>query len=118
VDVARSRRPATARRRGAEARAALARRQGAAIAVGHPTVPELFGDGVYEGGAVVLHALRGEVGDEVFFSIVRTWVERHGGGAATTDEFRALAAELAGRDLDGFFDAWLDVGDPPDAYPG
>jgi len=35
-------------------------------------------------GVWMLHVLRRTVGDEAFFAILRTWVERYGGGSATT----------------------------------
>ena len=79
------------------ARTALVGQQGATIAVDAPTVSELFGTGVYEGGGMVLHALRREIGDDDFFEILRQWVARYTGRSATSDEFELLAAEI-GRD--------------------
>ncbi|MFN8051877.1 MAG: M1 family metallopeptidase [Acidimicrobiales bacterium] len=67
----------------------------------------LFASNVYGGAAVVLQALRKTVGDDVFFSILRTWVTERSGTSATTADFQALASKLAGTDLTGFFDAWL-----------
>jgi aminopeptidase N len=99
------------------AESALLGQQRAEISVGEPTVDQLFGTGAYQGGAMVLHALRRELGDDDFFEILRLWVTRYSGGSATSDEFRSLAGEVAGRDLGEFFDAWLDSRDPPDKYP-
>ncbi|MBS1672510.1 MAG: M1 family metallopeptidase [Actinobacteria bacterium] len=71
--------------------------------------PELmFDDRVYKRGALLLHALRLTVGDDTFFGILRAWTGRFGGGTATTADFRELAASIAGRRLEAFFDAWLD----------
>jgi aminopeptidase N len=75
---------------------------------GRPRAATLFGPQVYEGAALVLHALRLEVGDETFFRILRGWVEEHRGGSASTADFTALASRLAGRDLGRFLAAWLD----------
>ena len=70
--------------------------------------PELmFDDRVYKRGALTLHAVRGVIGDEAFFDLLRTWVARHDGGTATTADFEALAEELTGRELTPVFDAWL-----------
>jgi aminopeptidase N len=99
------------------AESALRGQQDAAISVDDPTVNELFGTGVYDGGGMVLHALRLEVGDDAFFEMLRQWVARYGGASATSADFRSLASEIAGRDLDAFFDAWLSSPDPPDSYP-
>ena len=38
---------------------------------------------------------------------LRTWSKRYADGNASTEDFRALAGELSGRDLTAFFDAWL-----------
>jgi aminopeptidase N len=97
---------------------ALRGQQDAAISVDAPTLDQLFGNGVYKGGAMVLHALRLELGDDDFFEILRQWVARYNGRSATSDDFRSLAAEAAGRDLGPFFDDWLSSPDPPDSYPG
>ena len=70
--------------------------------------PELmFDDRVYKRGALLLHALRLTVGDDTFFTLVRTWVERHRYGSVTTAMFESLAAEVAGEPLDDLFDTWL-----------
>ncbi len=72
-----------------------------------PGPRDLFGPQVYLRGAFTLHALRVEVGDDVFFEILTTWNERFGGGNATTADFEALAEELSGDDLGDLFDDWL-----------
>jgi aminopeptidase N len=77
------------------------------IVVGDPGAALMFDDRVYKRGALTLHALRLTIGDEAFFDVLRAWTQRHAHGIATTDEFRALAAERSGRDLDELFDAWL-----------
>ncbi len=58
-----------------------------------PGADNLFGVTVYRRGALTLHVLRHEVGDDAFFRILRTWVDRYGGRTATTADFEALAAE-------------------------
>jgi aminopeptidase N len=70
--------------------------------------PELmFDDRVYKRGALTLHALRADVGDETFFEILRSWVGEHRGGTVDTAMFVAHASSVAGRDLGGLFDRWL-----------
>ncbi len=76
-------------------------------APGDPGPAGLFDRSVYRRGALTLHALRLEVGDEVFFDTLRTWIVRFGGGSASTADFIALSEELHGSSLDAFFDAWL-----------
>ena len=61
----------------------------------------------------MLHALRAEVGDTVFFEILPTYVERFGGGHASTEDFIALAEEMSGMELDELFADWLLGGTMP-----
>ena len=68
---------------------------------------ELFSVSAYERGAWVLHALRLEVGDDVFFPILREYYRRYAGGNATTADFIAVANEVSGRDLTDFLRAWI-----------
>lgn len=75
--------------------------------VGDPSSQSLFNPAVYFRGAWTLHALRLEVGDEIFFNILRTYAERFAYSNATTDDFIAIAEELAGIDLNELFDVWL-----------
>jgi len=63
---------------------------------------------VYEKGALVLHALRYVLGDETFFEVLREYVRTYAFTPSTVDDFRRLAAERAGENLDWFFDEWLD----------
>jgi aminopeptidase N len=74
---------------------------------GDPGPDGLFDISVYYRGALTLHVLRHELGDDAFFQLLQTWGERYGGQSATTADFEALAAEVAGRDLRPLFDAWL-----------
>lgn len=74
---------------------------------GDPGPEELFQGTVYLRGGLVLYALSQEIGDETFARLLPAWVERHGGGTASTGDLRALAEELSGVDLGDFFDAWV-----------
>ncbi|MFI6788674.1 M1 family metallopeptidase [Nonomuraea sp. NPDC050383] len=68
---------------------------------------DLFNQSVYRRGAMTLQAVRRAVGDQTFFTLLRTWVADHKYGNATTPEFIALAEKLSGKQLDSLFDAWL-----------
>ena len=74
---------------------------------GEPTADRLFNAGVYYWGALALHALRLEVGDENFFEILQTYHERFKGGNARTADFIAVAEDVSGKELSAFFDNWL-----------
>ncbi|CAL9421764.1 Aminopeptidase N [Streptomyces sp. enrichment culture] len=78
-----------------------------------PKAPEpgrktsIFRPSVYDGSALVLYALRQEIGRPAFERLQRIWVSRHRNSNATTADFIRLAGEVSGRDLDGFLHAWL-----------
>lgn len=61
---------------------------------------------VYERGALTLHALRHRVGDERFFTILRTYAERYRYGNASSADFFAIAQEVSDQELDTLFQHW------------
>lgn len=63
---------------------------------------------VYEKGALVLHALRYVLGDEAFFRVLREYADTYAFELSTVSDFRHLASEAGGENLDWFFDEWLD----------
>ena len=77
----------------------------------------LFGFETYDGGAVIVHALRLELGDEVFFPLLQRWLADNAGTSQSTGAFVALAEEESGRDLATFFEDWLYATDLPDDFP-
>jgi aminopeptidase N len=68
-----------------------------------PPPAELFGRDSYIKGAVVVHDLRQTMGDDAFFSGLRTYLERFDGGTATHEQFQNVMEEASGVDLDAFF---------------
>ena len=72
-----------------------------------PGPDDMFDDRIYKRGALTLHALRRTVGDEVFFTILHTWMQEHRYQLITTEQFIELAQRLCGLDLRAFFDAWV-----------
>ncbi len=84
-----------------------------APAPGDPGAAGLFDRSVYRRGGLTLHALRIDVGDDVFFDILQTWIGRFGGGSASTEDFVELSEELAGKSLTEFFAGWLGDGALP-----
>ncbi|WUW19132.1 M1 family metallopeptidase [Streptomyces sp. NBC_01465] len=67
----------------------------------------IFRPVVYDGSALVLYALRQEIGTGAFEQLERAWVRDYRDKSATTADFAALASRISGRDLSGFFRAWL-----------
>jgi aminopeptidase N len=83
----------------------------------HPTTADMFTINSYDGGAVILHALRKTIGDDLFFALLRRWVTDNNGASRTTEEFVALANEVAGQDLTAFFATWLYADNVPATFP-
>ena len=72
---------------GEQAEEALAqRREDGGPPTDAPTAATLFGFNVYEGGAVVVEALRREVGDEAFFALLTRWLADNAGTSVTTED--------------------------------
>lgn len=61
----------------------------------------------YNRGALMIHALHQEVGDDAFFQGLRTYVSRFGGQSVGQEAFEQVMEEAAGRDLDDFWGDWL-----------
>ncbi|MEU1319591.1 M1 family metallopeptidase [Streptomyces tibetensis] len=78
---------------------------------------DIFRPNVYDGAALVLYALRQEIGRPAFDRLERALAERHRDGTAATEDFVRLAAEISGRDLGGFFQGWL-YGEKTPPMPG
>ncbi|TAE26869.1 MAG: T9SS C-terminal target domain-containing protein [Cytophagales bacterium] len=63
----------------------------------------------YSKGAVVLHMLRGVLGEDVFFRAIKNYVAAPNlaYGTAITEDFQAIVEQTAGRKLDYFFREWI-----------
>jgi aminopeptidase N len=70
-------------------------------------VSSVFSPQAYLGGALVLYALRQEVGRTAFERIERTWLHRYRGRAASTRDFIRVASRASGEDVGDFLSAWL-----------
>jgi aminopeptidase N len=77
------------------------------VVIGDPGPAEMFSTAVYVRGALTLHALRLEVGDDTFFAILQAWTERYRNGNGATSDFIATAEDVSGQELSDFFQAWL-----------
>jgi aminopeptidase N len=71
-----------------------------------PIEPFMRPNDAYAKGAIVLHMLRMELGDDVFFRGVREYIDRHRLGEVETDDFRQSLEAASGRDLERFFTQW------------
>jgi aminopeptidase N len=64
-----------------------------------------------------LHALRLTIGDDAFFTLLRTWVAENKGTSRTTNDFITLAERVSRVSLTTFFDDWLFATSLPDQLP-
>ncbi|TSA25428.1 MAG: T9SS C-terminal target domain-containing protein [Ignavibacteriales bacterium] len=63
----------------------------------------------YKKGAIVLHMLRGIVGDDNFFKIMQQYANEPGlaYNVATTEDFQRIAERVSGMNLNYFFQEWI-----------
>lgn len=74
-------------------------------------VNNLFGKMIYNKGAWVLHMLRKEVGDSIFFKILRAYYSTYKYKNASTKDFKNICEKISKRDLSFFFDQWIYKGE-------
>ncbi|MDB5035799.1 MAG: hypothetical protein JWQ98_3040 [Chlorobi bacterium] len=68
----------------------------------------------YNKGALVLHLLRYELGEDAFWEGIRRYTRNGAGGNVTSYDLRKAMEETSGRDLSGFFRQWVEQsGVPP-----
>lgn len=71
----------------------------------------LFGTTVYDKGAWVLHMLRWEVGDEIFFKILKEYFNKYKYLNASTEDFKILSEQISKKNLENFFAQWVYKGE-------
>ncbi|MFC4913851.1 M1 family metallopeptidase [Actinomadura gamaensis] len=84
------------------------------VEIADPQRDTMFNSRVYSGGAMVLQFLKEKIGDDRFFTLLRTWAAQHRYGNGNTEQFVALASKVSGQDLTAFFKTWIySTGKPP-----
>ncbi|MFL6144000.1 MAG: M1 family metallopeptidase [Labedaea sp.] len=76
---------------------------------------------VYTKGALALHALRRQIGEDAFNRVLREWPAKHKDGNASWPEFEVFVQQTANQDLHEFFDVWFRGTERPAdkfLYPG
>ncbi len=68
--------------------------------------PSTYGAIVYGKGAMFFDALRREVGDEVFFAILRTYFREYRYRIAAPKDFLEVAEKVSGKNLKSLFQQW------------
>ena len=85
------------------------------LRIANPGADGIFDQPVYLRGAMTLQALRHRIGEDDFFTTMRSWVEEGSLGNARSNQFEDLAESVSGEDLSGFFEHWLRTGSRPAA---
>jgi aminopeptidase N len=67
---------------------------------------------------MALQALRVKVGDEDFFTALRTWVTERRGGNGSVADFLAVVERVSGKQVDDVAQTWLFSPTRPPAPPG
>jgi hypothetical protein len=62
---------------------------------------------VYAKAALFFHALRQELGDEVFWSVLQSYADQYRWGVATPSDFLRVAESVSGQALDELYDRWI-----------
>jgi aminopeptidase N len=61
----------------------------------------------YQKGALLLHMIRFELqNDDMFFNVLKTYVQEYGDSVATGDNFRDWLESFSGKDFTDFFNQW------------
>jgi aminopeptidase N len=68
---------------------------------------DLFDRHLYEKGGLVLHALRRELGDTLFWRGVHAYLTAHARGVVETRDLQRAMESASGRSLGRFFEQWL-----------
>ncbi len=84
---------------------------------GDPGAANQFHAAVYNRGAIALQALRAEVGDQVFFRILKGWPTVHRYGNARIEDFISYAERISGTSLGALFQTWLFTPGKPASAP-
>ncbi|MBI3269076.1 MAG: HEAT repeat domain-containing protein [Planctomycetes bacterium] len=68
---------------------------------------DVFDRHSYQKASLVLHMLRGVLGDDLWWKAVRHYAERHATRSVETADLKVAIEEATGRSVEGFFQQWL-----------
>ena len=67
----------------------------------------LYGPIVYGKGPLFFHELRLQLGDEMFYEVLRTYLDQYRYGVAYPQDFVRIAEQVGGRELDALYQEWV-----------
>jgi len=68
---------------------------------------QMYDRHLYPGGAWRLHMLRRQLGDDIFWTGVRKYLQRFQAQTVRTEDFQRILEEISGLNLQPFFDQWI-----------
>ena len=80
----------------------------------HDDPDDMFNSLSYQKGGLILHHLRGYLGDELFFAGMRHYLKQHAFGTAELADLRMAYEAVSGEDLNWFFTQWYQTPESPD----
>ncbi|MCS6916864.1 MAG: M1 family metallopeptidase [Chitinophagales bacterium] len=80
---------------------------GAAFALNQVPPSHTYGETVYLKGALVAHTLRGYLGDSLFFSCMRQFMDSYAFLDVSSEDLEAFLTTCSGKDLSSFFANWV-----------
>jgi aminopeptidase N len=75
----------------------------------HADYMQLLNPNSYEKGGWVLHMLRREIGDDIFWKGISAYYTKYRNKNASSADFEHIMDSVSGRDLHAFFQQWLEV---------
>ncbi|GAA5171098.1 M1 family metallopeptidase [Pseudonocardia eucalypti] len=84
---------------------------------GAPGKDNIFHAAVYGRGAMALAAFRARVGDQAFFTTLRTWLAERRNGNGTVADFLATLERVSGKPVGDVAQTWLYANTRPPAPP-
>ncbi len=79
----------------------------------YPEPHSMFDSHTYSRGALVLHMLRAQLGDDLFWQGMREYLKRHARDLVDTADFADAMSDTAGEPLDWFFEQWVEKSGHP-----
>lgn len=74
---------------------------------------DMFDGHAYSKAASVLHMIRGQIGDSLWWKAINRYVTRYREQNVESEDFKRVLEEVTGRDFDAFFHQWFYRGGHP-----
>jgi len=72
---------------------------------------------VYAKAALFFHAIRSDLGDEMYEEVLAEYLDRHRWSVAIPADFLAVAEQVSGQDLGGLYTQWILTATEPEPEP-